>query len=150
MGRKSIYNDDLALEILLHLEGGLSIADSCAIVGIDETTYHDWVKKGDEQPEQYPALLEFSQLTRMARARGRKTHVDKIVRADDWRAAAFFLERSDPKNWGPKHEVKTDITSKGESVQTVIYLPDNGRNPDSTTATSCDPPAIGSPDDLPL
>jgi hypothetical protein len=91
--------DDLSVEIARHLIDGSSIADACALVCIGERTYHDWVARGDAGEEPF---LQFSQLTRAARAEGRQHHV-KAIRsavAGDWKAAAWFLERSDPANWG--------------------------------------------------
>lgn len=109
MARRTVLTDTLAYEVAANLEEGCSIADACALAGIAESTYHDWVRRGDagEAP-----FSEFSELTRAARAKGRREHIQAIKKAasDDWRAAAFFLERSDPANWGPKHKVQSEHT----------------------------------------
>lgn len=77
MARPTLYNEDLCLRLCQALEEGQSIADACALCGIGETTYHQWVKKGDDDE---PPFVEFAELTRQARARGRAVHVRAISR----------------------------------------------------------------------
>ena len=99
MARPTDLTDALAIEVARHLIDGSSIADACALTGIGESTYHQWIARGaaGESP-----FAEFAELTRAARAEGRKHYVAVIRAASfaDWRAAAFALERMDPANWG--------------------------------------------------
>src|SRR5690348_5560790 len=107
MPRPLELTDDVALAVAASLEDGCSIADACALAGIGESTYHGWIKRAaaGESP-----FVEFAELTRAARAKGRLVHVQAIraAAADDWRASAFFLERSDPANWGRKDKVAAE------------------------------------------
>ena len=64
MGRPTDLTDELSIEIARHLIAGCSIADACALAGIGERTYHDWVARGDAGEEPWS---QFSQLTRAAR-----------------------------------------------------------------------------------
>lgn len=128
MARPVKYTDEIALQIVEALEAGNSIANACSLAGIVESTYHLWVERGDDGEEPFS---EFSELTRRARARGQQKRVKAITTAedDDWRAAAWFLERSDPANWGRRDAV--DVTSKGKQIQTqvrVYDIPNNGRD----------------------
>jgi hypothetical protein len=99
VARPTDLTEALSIEVARHLIDGCSIADACALTGIGESTYHQWVARGaaGESP-----FAEFAELTRAARAEGRQHHVRAIrsATADDWKAAAWFLERSDPANWG--------------------------------------------------
>lgn len=119
MARPTDCTDDVTIEIAGALELGLSIADACALGGIAESTYHDWVDRGKagESP-----FAEFSELTREARANGRRYHARIIRQAapDDWRAASFFLERSDPDQWGRSEKVKAEAS--GEITVKVVYI----------------------------
>lgn len=108
MARPCELTDDLSIEIARHLIEGLSIADACALSGISERSYHNWIARGEDGEEPF---VQFVLLTRAARAEGRQKHVRTIGNASssgDWKAAAFFLERSDPANWGRKDELKAE------------------------------------------
>ena len=137
MPRPSELTDDIALAIADSLEDGCSIADAAALAGIAESTYHNWIKRGEAGE---PRFAEFLELTRAARARGRQKHVKAIAAAavDDWRAAAFFLERSDPANWGRKDKLNAEHT--GDVTIRVEYA-------DADLDPSPAPPgAAGDPD----
>jgi Helix-turn-helix domain len=143
MGRPIELTDELAIEIAKYLIEGNSIADAAALAGIGERTYHDWIKRGEAGEEPFS---QFSQLCRAARADGRRRLVRtlRVAAKKDWHAALAFLARSDPANWGTKSESKVDVTSNGETIQTVIYIPDNGRE------STGDPTAAGTAADLPI
>ena len=113
MARPTLLTDELALEICANLELGISIKDACWLSGIDERTYHYWVKWGKEGKDPY---FQFFQCSRRARASGRRKHVLTLTGADDWRASLAFLERSDPKNWGRRGRVKVDHQGRGAQV----------------------------------
>ena len=147
MARPTSYTDEIALRLAEVLEQGASIADACALAGIAESTYHEWVRRGEtgEAP-----FSEFPELTRAARARGRLKHVRAIAAAadrpdgkGDWRASAFFLERSDPANWGRRDHHTTELSGPGGGP-VAIYLPGNGRD-----APDDDPPPAGAPGAIP-
>ena len=57
----------------------------------------------------------------------------------------FLLKAHRRQVYGDK--VQTDITSNGEAVQTVLYIPDNGRDGPHDPATAR--PATGPARDLP-
>jgi hypothetical protein len=78
------------------------------MAGIAESTYHRWIERGEagESP-----FREFSELTRASRAEARSKHVRTIRKAGregDWKAAAWFLERSDRANWGRTVDAKVE------------------------------------------
>jgi hypothetical protein len=136
MARPTELNDDVALKIAGFLEEGNSISDSCAMVGVAEQTYHNWIARGETGEEPF---LGFLGLTRAARAKGRNYHV-KIIKdaaVDDWRASSFFLERSDPDHWGRQEKIKQEVSGKnGEPLPIsviVVNKPPNADAHDETT-----------------
>lgn len=76
------------------LTSGATIKDACAYVGIHIDTYYEWCKR----------FAEFSESVEKARATAKVSSVVVIRKAsqENWQAAAWFLERSDPANWGRK------------------------------------------------
>ncbi len=108
------------MEVAAALELGLSIADACALAGITTMTFRNWARRGKAGEEPF---LSFFALIREARAQGRKKHAQAITvaAADDWRAAAFFLERSDPKKWGRREKTEVDQKSSGQVTIRVEY-----------------------------
>lgn len=108
MGRPIELTDALAIEIAGHLLSGNSIADSAAMVGIAESTYHDWIKRGESGESPF---AEFSELTRAARAEARSKRVKTVAAASDdgdWKAAAWMLERMDRQHWGRTVDVRAE------------------------------------------
>lgn len=61
---------------------------------------------------------------------------------DDTTAAIFLLKSHRRDVYGDR--VQTDLTTGGERIQTVIYLPENGRGADD--APDRDPPPAGTAD----
>lgn len=101
MARPTDLTDALAIEIAGHLIRGNSIADSAAMAGISEQTYHNWIARGEAGEPEFVGFLE---LTRAARADARtrlvKTIVDAATLEHDVKAAQWLLPRMDPANWG--------------------------------------------------
>lgn len=114
MPRPTDLTEALAIEIAGHLIQGNSIADSAAMAGIAESTYHAWIARGEagESP-----FAEFSELTRAARADARtrlvKTVVDAATVELDVKAAQWLLERMDRKNWGRTVDVRAEHSGPG-------------------------------------
>lgn len=93
MARKSKYTPELVKQITDTLAAGATIRDTCAYVGIDQKTYELWGKK----------YSDFSDATRKAIAQARVACAAVIRRAaigGNVQAAQWYLERTDPENWG--------------------------------------------------
>jgi hypothetical protein len=117
------------LEILLEaLAEGCSIVDACMIAGISPRTYRHWwsIAKADG-PDSPPFIAFFAALHRTRAEARRKALARVIGQLDsplgDWRAAAWFLERSDPARWGIKHKVKAEVSGpRGEPVPMKLIV----------------------------
>ena len=81
--------------------------------GIGETTYYEWLAKGEEGIKPY---AEFRAATIRAESRGRKKIFDQIQAhaEDDWRAGAFLLERRYPQHYGKAARVDLTVGGKVE------------------------------------
>lgn len=116
-GRKLTLTEDLKINICRILEDGTTVKDACAIVGIGQSTYFEWVAIGNayrngENHERMPKRIadremfaEFAEATTRARAKMRHDIVKVLgarARAGDVPAATFLLERSDPEQWGKR------------------------------------------------
>lgn len=86
-----------ATALLKLLAGGNYIATACAVVGIPERTYQEWMAKGREGKEPF---AEFKLKADEALAEGESALVEIVRTAatDEWRAAAWLLERG-PGGW---------------------------------------------------
>jgi len=115
-------------QICLLLAKGHTIKTVCEAVVIGERTYYDWCEK-------HP---HFSQATTCAIGKSKIALVDKLRLSDDWRAAAFLLERRWPGEFGrcdarmlPKEPVPQDKINvafilpdlKGKSLAEVANFP---------------------------
>lgn len=101
-GRKSLYTPDMHKRIVDALATGVSVRDACAFAGITETTFFEWVK----------AKPEFAEATTRARSEGRIGAAAIVRRAainGDVDAAQWYLERTDPMNWGRTTKVIMDV-----------------------------------------
>lgn len=115
-GNHSLLTPELQAQFVKYAEAGATIKDTCAMVGIAVPTYYDWMSIAEKwQAGEYHRLMprkvadreawckpysEFSEAVKSARARARIASVARIRKDDSWQANAWFLERSDPENWG--------------------------------------------------
>ena len=115
-GRKTLLTNPLQRKIERLLAQGHSIATVCQTVAIGERTYYQWCERNPQ----------FAQATTCAIGKSKISLVNKLRLSDDWRAAAFLLERRFPGEYGridarplPKPEEKKKI-----NVAFVVNLPD--------------------------
>lgn len=120
-GRKLKLTDDMQKDLLVHLEAGAFVEAAAEAVGLPSSTFHRYMEIGrdcdsarkmceEEGRKWKPAtenderLLEFWESVTRARASAQITAVAAVhgAKDDDWRAAAWFLERSFPKQYGKR------------------------------------------------
>jgi hypothetical protein len=114
IGQPTALTPAVQSELLTMLTTGAYIEHDCQAVGIAPSTYYLWMSRGQafkdavasgEKPNKLDEpYMEF--LEAMTRARGRtSTRVSGLVlkaAERDWRAGAWWLERSFPNEWGRK------------------------------------------------
>lgn len=99
-------------DILPYLAKGMTRRAASAMVGIDEHTIRDW-ERTDPQ---------YAQRIHAAESLARAVMEERVFAAsqDDWRAAAWYLERRDRENWGKQvaventGELRVTIVRKGK------------------------------------
>lgn len=100
-GRKHGLTSTVAAAIVEAVEAGAFQKDAAAAAGVSETTLYRWLQEGAKDGA-HPELREFRESLTRARAHAKVSAIATLRRAasDDWRAAAFLLERAWPDEWG--------------------------------------------------
>jgi hypothetical protein len=100
-GRPSVLTPKVRAAIVEALRRGNYLETAAAIAGVSRSTAFAWVREGESEAGR-PELKSFSEDVRRAQgeAEARLVEVvDAAAMADDWRAAAWRLERSAPSRW---------------------------------------------------
>lgn len=107
-------------KIITALRAGNYVETSAAFAGISRPTLYRWLEKGDraldkleleeELTENEIAYLNFRNDVEEARAQASVRAVSLINQAaqNSWQAAAWWLERTNPKLWG--RQIRTEIS----------------------------------------
>lgn len=118
----TLLTETLLTEFVETLKTGTVIEDAAAYNGISERVVYKWMQRGREEinrqtaypeqpePPEEQIFVRFVQEVEKARAAARLRAIAQIQRAaadGTWQAAAWYLERSAPKQWArqTKHEV---------------------------------------------
>lgn len=98
---------ELAQRIVTYIKAGSYIETAAAAAGVNKSTLHRWLKRGAEGEEPF---AEFSDAVEAALAEAELRDLARIDRAADtqWQAAAWKLERRNPKLWGRREY--TEVT----------------------------------------
>jgi len=113
-GRPTKLTPDLQDELVRVLRVGNYAETACAYVGLNKTTFYDWMKRGAraqdklkkdpdaEIPHGEEIYIEFSNAIKKAEADAEARDVLIIGKAAEsqWQAAAWRLERKFPEKWG--------------------------------------------------
>lgn len=98
VGRRTLCTPALQAQFCEALTKYYTIKAACAVVGISESAFYLWLLKGMTGEEPY---FQFVEMVQLARARVRTSLVDEIITDKDWRAKAWYLERTWPDAFGP-------------------------------------------------
>jgi transposase len=110
-GRKPKLSPELQKEICEHLAHGYTVTTVCEIVGISERSYYAWCSE----------KKHFSQATTRAIGESTKFLHHKLRLSDDWRSAAFLLERRWPNEYGKvEHQLPDEPEPKKVSIAVVL------------------------------
>lgn len=111
---KTKLTSELQEQLVKYIEAGNYIKDACNMVGICESTYYNWIERGEKAleleekekkiPKSEKIYLEFLESIKKAKAKAVIRNVLIIQKAakKSWQAAAWWLERSHYKDWGVK------------------------------------------------
>jgi hypothetical protein len=120
-GRPTVLTLTLQRGICAALQVGAYIEQAVIYAGITKETYYDWLKKGEtEQPGQ--PHRDFSDAVTQAQAASELSDlmvIDRATKRDEWRAAAWRLERKFPRRWGQQNREEVEA----EPPQKPPYRP---------------------------
>ena len=120
MGRRTKLTPDTQDNVVKALRAGNSRRDSALYAGISEQTFYSWMSRGREGEALYEEFLE---AVEKAEAHSVVRNVAIIQRAADetWQAAAWWLERKRPDEWGRRQ--RYDIgTSEAQPMEVIVRI----------------------------
>lgn len=105
-GRPHTITEERIAQMELMLKQGSLLEVACGVIGIPLSTHHEWMQKGRDEtaPKSWAPYRAYAQRIDKARAVGEDNLVRIIADAavEDWKAAAFLLERGHPGRWGKR------------------------------------------------
>ena len=127
LGRRPAEPNDPRVQLLLTaLKGGNYFEHSCDFAGIARSTAYRWLERGrtereriesGEKPDPQEAnYLEICNTIEKARAEAvvaNVTVIQQAARSGTWQAAAWWLERTMPQQFG--RQIKAEVTSSDGS-----------------------------------
>lgn len=109
-GRPTLLDESVMATIVDLLERGNTYSATARAAGLHPQTVSDWVARGRELigrdpeglDEKERLFLEFATRVEKARAIAEVRAVERVRQAGEtqWQAAAWYLERSNPGDWG--------------------------------------------------
>lgn len=123
-GRRKPSVDDPKVQAIINaLQGGNYIETACAYAGLAPSTVYRWLERGRDERERQesgaksnPAeqpYLEICNAVEKARAQSivaNVTIIQQAARSGQWQAAAWWLERTMPQQFGRK--TQTEVTGQ--------------------------------------
>lgn len=134
-GRKSLLEREprIGAEIIKMLATGTYIVDAAEAVGVHRTSVLEWIAKGDAALAEYGDVASVPKSTRIyadfayqsarVRAQARNIAIGQIRKAGqegDWKANAWYLERTAPDLYGQRNTVNLGITDTPETDEAAI------------------------------
>jgi len=113
-------NEEMITAICEYVKVGNYYHDACAIVGITEQGFYNWINQAKEDEVEgyttensiYLRLVESLQKAR-AEARAEMVSVVRKAAVNDkqYQAAVLWLERTDPTHWGRKEHIEHTVAT---------------------------------------
>ena len=115
-GRPSKLTPELRKGFVTTIKLGNFIRTACALWGINESTYYDWMKRGKVATRRDRYKIFYEEVTRAHAIAEARLVINITSQAEEhWGAAAWWLERRYPQRWAKtktkkekKHNVKID------------------------------------------
>jgi hypothetical protein len=106
------YNEEVHDAIIQALLEGASKSMAFKLAGLNAQTPFDWVTMGKKNPEKYPHYWKLGEDIELAIATVQKQMVDRLRQTalsgapHTWQAAAWYLERTAPEDFGKRDKVE--------------------------------------------
>ena len=101
MGRRSKLTPELQDKICALIRGGNYMHHAAAACGLNQSTLHSWIAKGEDGKKPYDKFAEAVAEARGASVAALVLTIKKAA-TDDWRAASWMLERGHVGDFGAK------------------------------------------------
>lgn len=110
--------------LVAKIRGGAFNSDACRIAGVSYNTFNDWLERGERDDAQEP-YKSFAEAVRTAESEAVEAAREALWGHfhKDWKAAAHYLSKKRPNEWGEKANMQVATTGN-----VSIYLPDNNRD----------------------
>lgn len=140
-GRRSLLTVKTHTTVLNHIRNGLTHTDAARLTGIGHRTFYDWRTRGEQAldaiyqtvdsaaeatwdtiephiPETERPYARFAVELATAETEGKQTAIEALRAgmADDWRAAAWYLERKYPDEYSRQATTNVNVTGRIASV----------------------------------
>lgn len=113
---KTKLNQQRQTTIIEALKKGNYKETAAAAAGIGESTFYNWLQRGDREKEQGETTIytEFLEAIKKAEAEAEMHNIALIRDAapTNWQAAAWLEERKHPQRWGKRVQHTADITTQ--------------------------------------
>jgi len=112
--KREVKRKEKREKLLENLRTGMSVDAACTQSSISRSTYYRWIEEDEEFAEEVEAAKDFSEavLLESIRYQGEAKQ--------DWRAAAWILERRIPDRWGAKREVDLTVNNTTNETDDII------------------------------
>jgi hypothetical protein len=131
----SKYNAERHQKIIELILSGNTRTTSFAAAGVHPDSAFLWLKYARERPDDYPEYVELLQDIEHAEALVESEKVAQVKLAADngtWQAAAWWLERRKPKDWGRNDQIRHTGEIEGPKQQINVLILEN---PDARAAS---------------
>jgi hypothetical protein len=136
MARRSKLRDRVIREkILMNVRAGTTFETAARVAGIGQSTLHLWRQKGCEASEKLGKAVRLGPTDRLYLEFLEQVHeAEEMAIADrvglmaihaknNWQAAAWFLERRRPEEFGRKDFVRQEVSGPGgQPIQTETKI----------------------------
>lgn len=119
MARKGKLTPELQEKICKLIEDGNYDVVACQMVGITDSTFYEWLSKGEKFTS--GRYVEFRDAIKEARAKCEANCLKHIKEDDSWTSKAWILERRFPDRWARKDKVSLAGHDGQELKITVKY-----------------------------
>lgn len=123
------YNEDRHERIIEAIKAGNSRTTAFKLAGLNEQTPFDWMSQGERDPEKYPEYVKLKEDIIQAEAEFEASRVAIVKVAADtgtWQAAAWWLERRKPEDWGRNRDALPAGPSVVNNQLNQVVLIDSG------------------------
>ncbi len=99
-GRKTILTKELIHKFEVLLSAGNYVVTACGTLGISQSAYYEWLKKGETANDGLYA--EFEKAVKKAEHIAEAKWMRDISQDEAWQSKAWLMERRYPERWGKK------------------------------------------------